>query len=84
MLSVGPLLYLAYPFLAIGDPTAANVLMSILTGLLPVALTVSLVQRVQTGMLTHAAVVDAIALSAALQWCIVLISWRLLPLMLWR
>ena len=84
MLIIAPLLYLAYPFLAIGDPTAANVLMSVLTALLPVALTISLVQRVQSGMITRAAVLDAIALSAALQWCVMLIFWRLVPLMLWR
>jgi hypothetical protein len=29
-------------------------------------------------------VVDAVALAAALQWCLILTAWGLLPLALWR
>ncbi|MBA3891361.1 MAG: beta-lactamase family protein [Gemmatimonadaceae bacterium] len=79
-----PLLYLAYPFLAIGDPTVANVAVGFVTALLPLAIAASLVQRVRLGLATGGAKLDALALSAALQWCLVLAWWGLLPLMLWR
>jgi hypothetical protein len=79
-----PLLYLTESFLAIGDPTPANVAMAVTTGLLPVALVASLAGRVRNGLQNWTARLEAVALGAALQWCLVLAAWGLLPLMLWR
>lgn len=84
LLVLAPLLYLAQPFLAIGDPTPANVAMAILTGFLPVAVASSLVQCTRQRPITPTAMLDIMALCAALQWCLVLAFWDLLPLMLWR
>jgi CubicO group peptidase (beta-lactamase class C family) len=84
LMVVAPLLYLAQPFLAIGDPTAANIAMALLTGLLPVTIVLALVQRVRAGVAGAGAWLDALALAAALQWCLVLAVWGLVPLMLWR
>ncbi len=79
-----PLLYLTESFLAIGDPTPANLAVALATGLLPVALVASLAGRVRGGLRTWTARLEAVALGAALQWCLVLAAWGLLPLMLWR
>jgi CubicO group peptidase (beta-lactamase class C family) len=78
------LLYLTQPFLAIGDPTLANVVVASLTGVLPLAIGYGLVQRVRSGLVGAGAALDTIALSLALQWCVVLALWGLLPLALWR
>ncbi len=81
---LAPVLYLLQPFLAIGDPTPANVVVACLTGLLPFALLLALVQRVRSRRAGARAELDVIALVAALQWCLVLAVWGLLPLALWR
>jgi len=79
-----PLLYLSESFLAIGNPTPANVAVALATGLLPVALVASLAGRARHGLGNWAARLEAVALGAAIQWCLVLATWGLLPLMLWR
>jgi CubicO group peptidase (beta-lactamase class C family) len=81
---LAPLLYLTQPFLALGDPGPANILVATLTGMLPLALGYSLVQRVRAGLVGAGAACDVVALSLALQWCVVLAVWGLLPLALWR
>jgi hypothetical protein len=81
---LAPLLYLTQPFLALGDPGPANILVATLTGMLPLALGYSLVQRVRAGLVGAGAACDVVALSLALQWCAVLAVWGLLPLALWR
>jgi CubicO group peptidase (beta-lactamase class C family) len=81
---LAPLLYLTQPFLAIGDPTPANLVVATLTGAFPVALLLSLLQRTRERAPARHAALDLIALGAALQWCVVLALWGLLPLMLWR
>jgi hypothetical protein len=57
---------------------------ALLTGVVPVALACGLVQRVRSGLAGAGAALDAIALSMALQWCVVLAVRGLLPLALWR
>lgn len=84
LMLLAPVLYLTQPFLAIGDPTLANVVVASLTGMLPLALVYALAQRVRAGLRGARGVIDAVALSAALQWCLTLAVWGLLPLMLWR
>jgi len=79
-----PLLYLSESFLAIGNPTPANVAVALATGLLPVALVASLAGRARHGLGNWAARLEAVALGAAIQWCLVLATWGLLPLMLCR
>lgn len=84
LLVVAPTLYLRQPFLAIGDPTSANIAVAALTGALPLALLVAGVQRVRAGIQGWTARLELLALAAALQWCAVLASWGMLPLVLWR
>ena len=50
LLVVAPGLYLTQSFLAIGDPTPANVTMAVLTAALPVTLVVGGVQRLRAGV----------------------------------
>ena len=84
LLVTAPGLYLTQSFLAIGDPTPANVLVAVLTGLLPIALLVGAMQRVRAGVGTLSARLDLAAIAGLLQWCVVLVAWGLLPLVLWR
>lgn len=84
LLVVAPVLYLAQPFLAIGDPTVANVVVAVLSGVLPVALLLGAVQRVRAGVRTLRARLDLGAMAGLLQWYAVLAAWGLAPLMLWR
>jgi CubicO group peptidase (beta-lactamase class C family) len=84
LLVVAPCLYLMQPFLAIGDPTPANVTMAVLTGLLPIALLVGAAQRVRAGVGTLRARLDLVAIAGLLQWYAVLAAWGLAPLVLWR
>jgi CubicO group peptidase (beta-lactamase class C family) len=84
LLVVAPGLYLSQSFLAIGDPTPANVAMAVLTGALPVALVVGGVQRVRAGIGTLGARLDLAAIAGLLQWCAVLAAWGLVPLVMWR
>ncbi len=84
LLLLAPALYLTQSFLAIGDPTPANVTMAVLTGALPVALVVGVVQRVRAGVGTLGARLDLAAIAGLLQWCAVLAAWGLVPLVLWR
>lgn len=84
MLCASPLLYTGGSFLAIGDPTPANLAVAVTTGLLPVAAVASIGGRVRAGLGSRAARLELVALVGALQWCLVLAAWGLLPLMLWR
>ena len=84
LLVVAPGLYLTQSFLAIGDPTPANVAMALLTGALPVALVVAGVQRLRAGVRTTGARLDLVAIVGLLQWCGVLAAWGLVPLVMWR
>jgi CubicO group peptidase (beta-lactamase class C family) len=84
LLVVAPGLYLTQSFLAIGDPTPANVAMALLTGALPVALVVGGAQRVRAGIGTLGARLDLAAIAGLLQWCAVLAAWGLVPLVMWR
>jgi CubicO group peptidase (beta-lactamase class C family) len=84
LLVVAPALYLTQSFLAIGDPTPANVTMGLLTGALPVGLAVGGLQRVRAGVGTLGARLDLAAIAGLLQWCAVLAAWGLVPLLLWR
>jgi CubicO group peptidase (beta-lactamase class C family) len=84
LLVAAPSLYLTQSFLAIGDPTPANVTMAVLTGALPVALAVGGVQRLRAGLGTLRARLDLAAIAGLLQWCAVLAAWGLVPLVLWH
>jgi len=84
LLLLAPALYLTQSFLALGDPTPANLAVAALTGLLPVTLVVAAVQTVRAGLRTRRARLDFVALAGALQWCVVLAAWGLLPFALWR
>lgn len=84
LLLVAPALYLTQSFLAVGDPTSANVTVALLTGLLPVTVIAAGVERVRSGFRARAARLDFLALAGVLQWCVVLAAWGLVPFALWR
>lgn len=84
LMVLAPLLYLTQPFLAIGDPTPANLVVASLTLLLPLATGAALVQLGRAGFPRSGAALDVTALLMALQWCVVLVGWGLVPLALWR
>ena len=84
LLVIAPGLYLTQSFLAIGDPTLANVAMAVLSGVLPAALLLGAVQRVRAGVGTLRARLDLGAIAGLLQWYVVLAAWGLAPLVLWR
>jgi CubicO group peptidase (beta-lactamase class C family) len=84
LLVFAPALYFTQSFLAIGDPTPANVLVAVLTGLLPIALLVAAAQRVRAGVGTLSVRLDLLAIAGLLQWYVVLATWGLAPLVLWR
>jgi hypothetical protein len=84
LMVAAPGLYLTQSFLAIGDPTPANVAMAVLTGVLPMALLVAGVQRVRAGVVTWGARLELVAIAGLLQWVGVLAAWGLVPLVMWR
>jgi CubicO group peptidase (beta-lactamase class C family) len=84
LLVIAPSLYLTQSYLAIGDPTPANVAIAVLSGVLPVALMLGALQRVRAGVGTLGARLDLGAIVGLLQWYVVLAAWGLAPLMLWR
>jgi len=84
LLAVAPGLYLTQPFLAIGDPTPANVAVAVLSGVLPLALLLAVAQRVRAGVRTLGARLDLGAIVGLLHWYVVLAAWGLAPLVLWR
>ena len=84
LLVIAPGLYLTQSFLAIGDPTLANVAIAVLSGVLPAALLLGAVQRVRAGFGTLRARLDLGAIAGLLQWYAVLAAWGLAPLVLWR
>jgi hypothetical protein len=84
LLVFAPALYFTQSFLAIGDPTPANVLVAVLTGLLPIALLVGAAQCVRAGVGTLSVRLDLVAIAGLLQWYVVLATWGLAPLVLWR
>jgi CubicO group peptidase (beta-lactamase class C family) len=84
LLVVAPGLYLWQSFLAIGDPTPANVAIAVLSAVLPVALLLGALQRVRAGIGTLRARLDLGAIVGLLQWYAVLAAWGLAPLVLWR
>jgi CubicO group peptidase (beta-lactamase class C family) len=84
LLVMAPALYLTQSFLAIGDPTPANLVIAMLTGVLPLTLLAAAWQRVRTGLGSFTARLDILAIAGLLQWCAVLAAWGLMPFVLWR
>jgi CubicO group peptidase (beta-lactamase class C family) len=84
LLVIAPGLYLTQSFLAIGDPTPANVAIAVLSGVLPAALLLGAAQRVRAGVGTVRARLDLGAIAGLLQWYAVMAAWGLVPLVLWR
>lgn len=84
LLALSPTLYLTQSFLAIGDPTPANLVIAALSSLLPLTLVMAAWQRIRAGLHTRIARLDILAIAGLLQWCAVLAAWGMLPFMLWR
>ncbi len=74
---------LTQSFMRLGDVTVGNVLLAIATAVLPLAMCVGLVSHFRQGRGGLVAALDAWAMTAALQWLLVLAIWGLLPLRLW-
>jgi hypothetical protein len=74
-------LFFTQSFMALGDPTAASVLLALVSGTLPLAAVVGLWRG--RALQTPIARMDAVALCGVLQWCLVLAWSDMLPLRLW-
>ena len=68
-------------FLALGDLTMASISLSIVTGLLPVSLTIGLLKTAFGKV--NPTQLDIAAQLFAWQWMIVLFAWDMIPFMLW-
>jgi hypothetical protein len=79
---LAPLVLLAQPALAMGDPTWASWVLARATLLLPVAVLASVPDLVRPEGMTLWRVVDLAVVACVLQWCAVLGWWQLLPLAL--
>jgi hypothetical protein len=82
-LVVAALLLVQQPFLAIGDPTAGNRMLTAASVLLPAGAGIALVQLVRTGG-ARRRWPDVALLVGVAQWCVVLWRHDVLPMMLWR
>ena len=71
---------LRQPFLQLGDPTTANILLAVVTAALPLAMLGGLAVHAQT---PRSRALDAAALLAVLQWILVLAAWGLMPMRMW-
>lgn len=75
--------FLHQPFFEFGDKNAASVSLAVITGLLPLALLVSILYWFKARKNTSS-VSDIAALFMSLQLCLVLFYWDLMPLVFWR
>jgi CubicO group peptidase (beta-lactamase class C family) len=75
--------FLGQSFLQLGDLTPASAMLALVTGVLPLTMSFGLWRRVRRGMADWSAVPEVLAMSAVLQWTIVLAVWGLMPLRLW-
>lgn len=71
------------PFLALGDITVASMLLAVVTGILPVALIISLYRYWKSGVQFWYHRIDMIALLLLLQLVTVLAIWGMIPFRLW-
>ena len=76
-------LFLRQSLLQLGDPTAASVLLAIVTALLPLAMLLGLGLQLRRCRAGAIAVLDVLAMLAVLQSTTVLAAWGLVPLRLW-
>lgn len=79
------LLFLPLPFLmnqsflSLGDVTFANILLALVTGVLPIAIIFGFIKAVRN----KTYVIDTLSILFTLQWIIVLICWNIIPFRLW-
>ncbi|WP_169301404.1 serine hydrolase domain-containing protein [Pontimicrobium aquaticum] len=79
------LLFLPLPFLmnqsflSLGDLTFENILLALVTGVLPIAIIFGFIKAVRN----KAYVIDTLSILFTLQWIIVLICWNIIPFRLW-
>ena len=67
-------------FLNLGDFTFANVLLAIVTGILPLAMVFGSIKTLRNKTLT----LDAVGTLFILQWTLILINWSMIPFRLWH
>lgn len=71
------------PFIALGDFTFANFLLTMVTGFLPIAMAFGLYKKLVNRQLKNLAKFDSLMIVFVLQWTIVLIFWGMIPFRLW-
>jgi CubicO group peptidase (beta-lactamase class C family) len=69
--------------LALGDRSATNVLLAVVTGLVPVAMVAGLWQVIHRGRPRGIHMIEALAFAGVLQWSLVLGAYGLVPVRLW-
>jgi CubicO group peptidase (beta-lactamase class C family) len=84
LLLLAPALYLTQSFLAIGDPTPANVAMAVLSGCCRWRWWSGVRSVCVPASAPCVARLDLAAIAGLLQWCAVLAVWGLVPLVMWR
>ncbi|ALT00219.1 hypothetical protein AT746_19415 [Lacimicrobium alkaliphilum] len=76
-------LFFSQSFLQLGDLTPASALLTVVTGMLPLAMMFGLWRSFSRQKIEGKTLCDALAMLGVLQWCLVLAVWGLLPLRLW-
>jgi len=75
--------FMTQSFMALGDATAASVLLAAVTLLLPVGMLFTIVRATNALNESRVNLAHGLAAAFALQWCVVLIAAGMLPLRLW-
>jgi len=77
-------LFLSQSFMAIGDLTPASVLLAVASFALPVTMVVTLMKACARRPLGPVQKFHCLAAISVIQWCLVLVVFGLLPIMMWR
>lgn len=84
MLSLPIFLYSKQSFLSFGELTTASFLLSVISGLLPLILLLSLILALRKKSQNKWQKFDCAVLLMSLQLCLVLFYWRVLPVIFWQ
>lgn len=80
---LAPALHLLQPGFAFGDFSLASLAVAISSGFVPLALTLGTVMQLRSGLASPAERWDVFFLFLAIQWCVVLMVWRMMPFVSW-
>jgi CubicO group peptidase (beta-lactamase class C family) len=76
-------LFFNQSFLALGDYTIASFSLALVTGFLPIAITLGLINVFRNIRTQSYSKLDTFILFSVLQWTLVLLSWGMIPFRLW-